>query len=131
MNKVILSGRIASDIELKQTPSNVSVCSFRVAVNRRFKNDEGRYDADFINCVAWRSSAEFIKNYFHKGAPIEISGTLQTRTYEKEGQKSFVTEVLVEEVNFVVQNKNEAQTSAQPLTQDDFVSLSDDDDLPF
>lgn len=131
MNKVIISGRIASDIELKSTASNVSVCSFRIAVNRRFKNDEGRYDADFINCVAWRSSAEFIKNYFKKGEPIEIAGTLQTRTYEKEGQKSFVTEVLVEEVNFVVQNKNEAQTSSQPLPQDDFVSLSDDDDLPF
>ena len=64
MNKVILSGRICSELELRQTSNDVKVCSFRVAVNRRFKNAEGNYDADFISCVAWRSNAEFISKFF-------------------------------------------------------------------
>lgn len=138
MNKALLSGRIASGIELKTTPSGVSVCSFRIAVNRRFKNAEGGYDTDFISCVAWRSNAEFISKYFKKGEPIEIVGNIQTRSYEKDGHKAFVTEVMVDEANFVIGNKREDTNSTQADTipsfadADEFVTVvEDDDDLPF
>lgn len=144
MNKVILSGRICSEIELKTTANNVSVCSFRIAVNRRFKNAEGNYEADFISCVAWRSNADYINKYFSKGKPIEIVGNIQTRTYEKDGHKVFVTEVMVDEANFVIQDKTsntdnasttEVNTSAPfdfSLVSDGFVPAIDaDSDLPF
>lgn len=135
MNKVILSGRICTDVELKTTASNVSVCSFKIAVNRRFKNSEGGYDADFPSCVAWRGNAEFISKYFKKGDPIELVGSIQTRTYEKDGQKVYVTEVVVDESGFVVSKKQE---STQESTTEDalpdipgFEAPAPDDDLPF
>ena len=134
MNKVILSGRICTDVELKTTESNVNVCSFKIAVSRRFKNAEGKYDADFPSCVAWRSNAEFISKYFKKGDPIELCGSIQTRTYEKDGQKVYVTEVVVDESGFVVSKKAEGTTdAAQTVPQNDgFVEMpSADDDLPF
>ena len=144
MNKVILSGRICSEIELKTTANNVSVCSFRIAVNRRFKNAEGNYEADFISCVAWRSNADYISKYFSKGKPIEIVGNIQTRTYEKDGHKVFVTEVMVDEANFVIQDKtsntdNASTTEVNTSDPFDFSLVSDgfvlvnnaDDDLPF
>ena len=138
MNKVILTGRIASDIELKVTPSEVNVCSFRVAVNRRFKNAEGQYEADFISCVAWRGQADFISKYFNKGDPIEIVGSIQTRTYEKDGNKVYITEVLVDEVGFSLSKKADgnAETNAPATTtndaapSDEFITVNDDD-LPF
>ena len=140
MNKVILSGRIASEIDLAATNSNVSVCRFRIAVNRRFKNAEGKYDADFISCVAWRGNADFISKYFKKGDPIEVVGNIQTRTYEKDGNRSYVTEVVVDEASFVVGNKKEdsnnkppqVDTAVSPFPDDEgFVVLSDADELPF
>ncbi len=139
MNKAILSGRIASEIELKNAPSGVSVCSFRIAVNRRFKNAEGEFDTDFISCVAWRSNAEFISKYFQKGNPIELVGSIQTRSYEKDGQKAFVTEVVVDESGFVIGNKKEDSNTAPSQADtmpsfsdaDGFVTVVDDDDLPF
>ena len=135
MNKVILSGRICTDVELKTTESNVNVCSFKIAVSRRFKNAEGKYDADFPSCVAWRSNAEFISKYFKKGDPIELCGSIQTRTYEKDGQKVYVTEVVVDESGFVVSKKAEGTTdAAQSVPKNDgFVEMPNDvnDDLPF
>ena len=151
MNKAILSGRICSDIELKTTSSGgVSVCSFRLAVQRRFKNAEGNYDADFISCQAWRSNADFISKYFKKGDPIEIVGSIQTRTYENnDGQKVYVTEVVVDESGFVLSNKKDDNVSTQKSpslpsfatiasSNYDFSNLPEgfmpqmaDDDLPF
>lgn len=137
MNKVILSGRIASEIELKATPSGVSVCSFRIAVGRRFKNADGNYDADFISCVAWRANADFINKYFSKGDPIELCGNIQTRTYEDDGKKIYVTEVIVDEVGFTLGKKEksqEAQNSVSaPPCNNGFMPLTqeEDDDLPF
>ena len=148
MNKVQLTGRIASDIALKVTNNGVSNCSFRVASQRRFKNAEGNYEANFISCVAWRGTADFISKYFHKGDPIEIVGCIQTRNYEKDGQRIYVTEVLVEEAGFGVGGKiTESQSNNAPaenetnVTPFDFSSLSAsdgfvpmgsaDDDLPF
>lgn len=100
MNKVILMGRLTRDVELRQTPSGVSVASFSIAVNRRFAKD-GQQQADFINCVAWRQQAEFIARYFAKGRMIAIVGSLQTRNWDdQDGKKHYATEVVVEEVHF-------------------------------
>ena len=102
-NKVILMGNMVADPELKQTTSGLSVCSFRIAVNRRgAKNDNGQVTTDFFDIVAWRQSAEFVCRYFKKGNPILICGQLQTRTWnDNQGQKRYATEVVADEVSFV------------------------------
>lgn len=144
MNKAILVGRLTKDPELKTTGSGVSVCSFTIAVNRRFKNAEGNYDADFINCVAWRQQAEFISKYFSKGRMVGICGSIQTRNYEREdGQRVYVTEVVADEVSFVDSKSQSDGASSQPQTantgsntnsfgaDDGFIPMPADDDLPF
>ena len=111
-NKVILIGNMTADPELKQTAGGVSVCSFSIAVNRRFaKADQGQQNVDFINIVTWRQQAEFVSRYFKKGNPILICGQLQTRSWsDPQGQKRYTTEVVADEVSFVA---SAAQTSAQ------------------
>lgn len=110
LNKVILGGRLTSDPELKSTPSGISVCSFGIAVSRRFAK-EGEQTTDFINVVAWRQTAEFISKYFSKGASICIVGSIQTRNYTaNDGSKRYVTEVLADEAMFV-DSKAEADNS--------------------
>ena len=110
-NKVILIGNMTADPELKQTAAGVSVCSFSIAVNRRFaKTEQGQQTVDFINIVTWRQSAEFVSRYFKKGNPILICGQLQTRTWnDNQGQKRYATEVIADEVSFVA---SAAQTAA-------------------
>ena len=102
-NKVILIGNMTADPELKQTTGGISVCSFSIAVNRRFaKADQGQQNVDFINIVTWRQQAEFVARYFKKGNPILICGQLQTRTWsDNQGQKRYATEVVADEVSFV------------------------------
>lgn len=101
LNKVILMGRITQDLEVKQTPSGVSVLSFSVAVQRNYARQGEERQTDFINCVAWRQQAEFIGRYFGKGRMIAIEGNLRTRTYDdKNGVKHYVTEVFVDNVSF-------------------------------
>ena len=109
LNKVILGGRLTADVELKTTPSGVSGCTFSLAVNRKYQK-EGEQTADFINCVAWRTTAEFISKYFHKGNSLCIMGNIQTRSYtDKDGIKRSVTEVIVDEAMFV-DSKSETAT---------------------
>ena len=111
LNKVILGGRLTADPELKTTPSGVQVCSFGLAVNRKYSK-EGEQNTDFINMVAWRSTAEFISRYFRKGSSICIVGNIQTRSYtDKDGIKRNVTEVIVDEAMFV-DSKADGQNSA-------------------
>ena len=141
MNKAILVGRLTKDPELKTTGSGVSVCSFTIAVNRRFKNAEGNYDADFINCVAWRQQAEFLSRYFTKGRMVGICGSIQTRNYERDGQRVYVTEVVADEINFVESKSqgegapamsNPVNTNTSSFGADDgFIPMPADDDLPF
>jgi len=101
VNKVLLLGRLTADPELRQTQSNVSVASFTVAVNRPFTKGAER-QADFIDCVAWRNTADFVCKYFSKGKPILVEGRLQVRSYEdKQGIKRRATEVVCDNVNFV------------------------------
>ena len=128
MNKVIMIGRLTKDPELKTTANGVSITSFTVAVNRRFKNADGNYNADFINCVAWRQQAEFICQHFGKGSLIGLEGSIQTRTYDnKDGQKVYVTEVAVDGVEFVggKPNKNEPEFGSG------FLPIDNNDDVSF
>lgn len=113
MNKVELIGRLTKDPEVKLTTNQTAYCNFTVAVDRRFKDKDGQRQSDFINCVAWKQTADFINKYFHKGSRIGLCGSIQTRSYEKDGQKVFITEVLVDEVEFV-ESKTEAKEAAQP-----------------
>lgn len=97
INNVVLVGRTTKDPELRYTPSNVAVATFSLAVNRIFKDANGEREADFINCVIWRQSAENLANWAKKGALIGITGRIQTRSYEnQQGQRVYVTEVVAE-----------------------------------
>ena len=102
MNKVELVGRLTKDPEIKVTASQTQFCNFTIAVDRRFKDANGNRQADFINCIAWKQTAVFINKYFKKGSRIGVCGSIQTRSYDdKDGKKVFITEVLVEETEFV------------------------------
>ncbi len=101
MNKVILLGRLTKDPEKRVTPSGTSVTSFSIAVDRQFKDQNGERQTDFINCVAFKHTADFIEKYFVKGQLIAVSGSIQTRTYDgQDGRKNYVTEVIVNEAYF-------------------------------
>lgn len=144
INTVALMGRLTADPELKHTPNGVAVVSFCIAVNRKFKDQQ----ADFINCVAWRQTAEFICKYFGKGQMIALKGSIQTRNYtDRDGNKRNATEVLVENASFCESKKNEsnsrpslsaaAPAAAAPSpgyssgSSEDFEEITPDDDLPF
>lgn len=129
MNKVIMIGRIASDIESKVTQSGVSTCSFRLAVSRRFKNAAGQYEADFFTVVCWRQTADFVARYFIKGTAIAVEGHLQSRSYDaQDGSKRYVTEIIADNVEFA--GSNAKQDKPPEPAQDGFTEV-DDDELPF
>ncbi len=136
LNKVILCGRLTADVEIKQTQSGVSVCSFSLAVNRKYSK-EGEQVTDFINIVAWRATAEFISRYFRKGNAICICGSLQTRSWTaQDGSKRYATEVIAEEASFI-EKKGEAGSPASAPSAAftgaaaQFEEISVDEDLPF
>lgn len=132
MNKAILVGRLTRDPELKSTANGTNVCSFSVAVNRRYKNAEGNYDADFINCTAWRQTAEFVSKYFTKGRMIGVVGSIQTRNYDdKDGKRVYVTEVAADEVYFVESKGDNNNNTASVADVNDFAPIDDTDELPF
>ncbi len=107
-NKVIMLGRIVQDLELKTTPTGVSVLSFRIAVDRRFQNKGEDRKADFFDCVAWRQEAEFISRYWTKGRPILVEGELQNRSYvDKNGNTRYITEIIVDRATFTGDKKPE------------------------
>ena len=115
MNKCELVGRLTKDPELKLTSNQTAYCNFTIAVDRRFKDSNGQRQTDFINCVAWKQTATFVQKYFHKGNRIGIVGSIQTRQYEdQQGAKHFVTEVIVDEAEFV---ESQTQTAPAPQTQ--------------
>ena len=137
MNKVIIIGRFTRDPEIKySTGENATATArFSLAVNRRFKNKEGNYDADFINCVAFGKTAEFIEKYFTKGMAIGITGRIQTGSYtNKEGQKVYTTDVVVEETEFV-ESKNKGTSDNVPNnnanSNSDFEEVISEDKMPF
>ena len=131
MNKVILMGRLTKEPEIRQTQQGVSVCSFSIAVNRRFAK-EGQQDADFINCIAWRNTAEFIAKYFRKGNMISVVGSIQTRTWENENRKKqYATEVIIDEAYFTG-SKESTSPSDMPSGFEGFTQADEiDGNLPF
>ena len=131
LNKTILLGRVTNELELKQTPKGVSVLAFTVAVDRNTKDKQ----TDFISCVAWRQTAEFISKYFGKGRMIAVEGQLRTRTFDdKNGVKHYVTEVYVDGASFTGEKKqndihtNPADSIGNP---DDYEDVLSDDSVPF
>ena len=135
LNKVVLIGNLTADPEVKQTQSGISVVSFTIAINRRVKK-EGQPDADFVSVVAWRKTAEIVGQYFKKGKPILVCGSIQSRSYtDNQGNKRYVTEVVADEVGFV-ESKSESQSDAsqyvpEAYSQPRFEDVTDDGDLPF
>lgn len=124
MNKIILMGNLTKDVEFTTTNNGTSVAKFTLAVARRFSNQDGERETDFINCVAWKTTAENLNKYCKKGSKVGIVGRLEIRSYEKDGQKRYIAEVIVEELEFLSTNKEEK-------TKDVELTPIDDDSLPF
>ena len=140
MNKVILIGNLTRDPEARTTSSGVAVTTFTIAVNRRFTNQQGVREADFINIVAWRQTAELCARYLAKGRKVAVEGSLQTRSYDaQDGTKRYVTEVVADNVEFIgsaQQGEARPRQDSVPLppepsyTPGGFTEV-DDDELPF
>ena len=141
INRVVLVGRLTRDVEVRKTASGLSVATFTVACDRRMargQDGNNQQSADFISCVAWRQAADFLGSYARKGALVGVEGRIQTRNYDRDGQKVYVTEIVCDTVN-LLESKSQSQSRAQnsgyqdnsyqqpysqpkPSTNDDFVS---------
>lgn len=134
INRTVLTGRLTDDVDLRYTPSGSAVGNFRLAVNRRFTNQNGEREADFINCVVWKKTAENLANFTHKGSLVAIDGRIQTRNYENQnGQKVYITEIVVEQFALLEpkQDNQVQQNNMSPFDNtSDQVDITDDD-LPF
>ena len=144
MNKVILIGNLAADPESRMTQSGVQQCTLRLAVQRRFANQQGQREADFFNVVCWRQTAEFAARYLSKGRKIAVEGSIQNRSYTaQDGSKRYVTEINAEHIDSL---DRAPETAPQPAVQteqapkaepqkqmraDEFIECTDDDELPF
>ena len=121
INNVVLVGRLTKDVEVKKTQSGLSVASFTVACDRRLSQEQrnnNEQSADFISCVAWRGSADFLGQYSHKGDTVGIEGRIQTRTYDRDGQKVYVTEIIANSVSILHSTQpRQAQAQTQPQQQ--------------
>jgi single-strand DNA-binding protein len=127
LNHITVMGRITKDIELRRTPAGVAVASFTIACDRDFKNSTGEKETDFIECVAWRQTAEFIERNFFKGKMILVSGRLQIRFWEdKDGNKRKTAEILADNAYFA-DSKTESPAPAQNFS----MLEGDDSELPF
>jgi single-strand DNA-binding protein len=130
MNKVILMGRLTKDVEVRQTNSGTTVANFSLAVNRGYKR-EGGPDADFINCIAWSKTAETMEKYTSKGRQIVVEGRIETSNYEKDGQRIYKTDVVVEKFYFADGKQNDNQDSGAKK-EEEWQSVDDqDEELPF
>lgn len=142
-NRVTLIGRLTKDVQLRQTGSGISTTTFTVAVDKRYKQEGSQDGADYINCVAWRQAADFLGKYAHKGDQVFVDGRIQTRSYEKDGQRVYVTEVVADDVKLLGGRRDSQNTSAPapapaasaPVTEGidegDYEMNITDEDLPF
>lgn len=140
MNKWIGTGRIVADPETRTTQSGIMNCTFRIAVQRKYANAQGVKESDFVTCVAWRSTAEYVAKSFHKGDKVLVEGAMQNRQYDaQDGSKRYVTEIIVDNVEFLAsalgKRENNDQTDqtvqqAQETFGEGFVEVTDDA-LPF
>ena len=141
MNKAILIGNLANDPESRTTASGVSVCQFRLALQRRFANQQGVREADFFNIVAWRQTAELCARYLSKGRKVAVEGTIQNRSYDaQDGSKRYITEIVADQVEFLSSPQGDRQQRADnpppPSEPSGYTSDPDaftdvDDELPF
>ena len=138
INKVFIKGNISSEVELKQTQSGTSVCSFNVAVNRFTRENEAK--ADFFTVVAWQQKAEFVSRYFKKGSGIVIVGRLENREWtDKQGNKRISTEIIAEEIDFVGSKESSTEAKSEPYmpsgyateNSQNFEEIPGDEALPF
>ena len=130
MNKAILIGRLTRDPELNKTNTDLSVCKFTLAVNRNFKDKDGNEQTDFIPIVVWRTQAENCAKYLKKGSQCAVTGTIQTRSYDKDGEKKYITEIVADNVEFLSSAKKESEQSPKQPKLDDLKPL-EDGNLPF
>lgn len=133
INKAILMGRLTRDPELRHTDSGKAVCSFSIAINSGYGEEQR---TDFVNCVAWNKTAEFVSKYFTKGKMIIVSGRITSRTWtDKDGRKCYATEVVTNEVGFGESKSSSSAASEKPRLEDvideDFLPIDPDDDMPF
>lgn len=134
LNRIVLMGRLVRDPELRATQNGISVCPFTLAVDRDVKNSDGTRSADFIDCVAWRGTAEFVAKNFFKGKAACVDGRLQMRKYETaDGDKRTAWEVSVVNVYFADSKTSleSAAASGEPRIEAEFTTLDSDGDLPF
>lgn len=139
LNNAVIMGRICNDIEVRSTPSGVSVCRFTVAVDRRYTKQGEEKQADFIDILAWRQTAEFVGKYFQKGSMIAVQGSIQTGSYEKDGIKRRTFEIVADNVSFCGSKNDNSGTATEspapaytpPTSTADFTASVDDDELPF
>lgn len=144
LNVSVLMGRLVADLELRHTGSDIAVTSFTIAVDRDYQKAGADRQADFIDIVAWRSTAEFVCKYFRKGQMIAVQGSIQTRSYQdKDGNKRKATEIVADKVSFCGSKSDSFDSPArsyQPATgpapdvnpgPGDFQKIPTDDDLPF
>ena len=137
MNSCNFTGRICSDIESRTTGNGAAVCSFRLAVQRRFKDASGERKTDFISCVAWRQTAEFVTRYLSKGDAVAVHGELQVRDYQtQDGSKRYVTEIICDNVESIDSKRERSEGESETVQRAketfgaQFVEV-DDDSLPF
>ena len=127
LNRVVLMGRLVADPELKTTNGGVSVCSFRIAVDRSYVKAGEQRQADFFDIVAWRSSAEFVCKHFAKGSLIAVDGQLQTRQYQtKDGSNRSAVEVVADSISFTGERKEQKQDSNYDVMPEGYGDLFDD-----
>ena len=134
MNRIIIKGNICNDLELKES-GDTKILSFNVAVQRKFKNKNGEYETDFFRVSAFNQQATFISNYFRKGNQILVEGRLQNRTYEKDGETRYSTDIIAEQIEFCGKKDDNQVSNVEP--QEPFVKPvenifeGDVDSLPF
>lgn len=133
MNKIVLIGNLVKDIELKATPSGKSVASGTLAVQRKFKGADGKYQSDFLPIVIWGQLAENVSKYNGaKGDRLGVVGRIETRTYDaKDGSKRYITEVIVEEVDFLKVKKADGNIPGDYFGDGDMTPIDDGEDMPF
>lgn len=130
INQVILMGRLTKDPELRYTGTGKPVASFTLAIDEDFANSNGERKCNFINIVAWGNTAEFVEKFFHKGNMIAVQGRITSRTYEQDGKKRYITEVVADKISFTGERTEQNQSADGD--SDDFTPLDEyDDDMPF
>ena len=134
MNSIVLLGRMTKDAEVKYTSTGKVVASFSLAVDRPYTGEDGKHEADFINCVAWRQTGEFIARYFQKGSMIAVVGSIQSRSWDgQDGKRQYATVVVADELAFNGPKVQNNDVPVQGMNPDyaGFVDINDEDDLPF